>query len=77
MSTAILIYSLAIAVDNDYHWTYAIPGLIISSICYVYAVGLLVPGLGFLATNAVQKIAVYGLVIWSIFQAFKLLREFT
>ncbi len=76
LSTTILIYSLAIAVDNDYHWTYAIPGLIISGICYAYAVGLLVPGLEFLATNAIQKVAVYGLVLWSEFQAVKLIREF-
>ncbi|MFX1475420.1 MAG: hypothetical protein ACFFCO_08095 [Promethearchaeota archaeon] len=76
ISTAIVIYSAAIAVDNDYHWSYAIPGLIIGIICYAYALGLFVPGLEFIGSAAVQKVAVYGLVIWSAFQAIKLIQEF-
>jgi hypothetical membrane protein len=70
-SSAIILYSIVILINREYGPVYALIGIIVAIICYVY---ILVPGFG---TNAMQKLAVYCLVLYSVFQGQKLLKIFT
>lgn len=69
-SSAIIIYSIAILINKDYENVYALIGIIVAIICYTY---VLVPGFG---TAAMQKLAVYALVLYSAFQGYKLLKVY-
>ncbi|MFX0107986.1 MAG: hypothetical protein ACFE7R_06870 [Candidatus Hodarchaeota archaeon] len=69
-SSAIIIYSIAILLNKDYENAYALIGVIVAIICYTY---VLVPGFG---NAAMQKLAVYSLVLYSVFQGHKLLKVF-
>jgi hypothetical protein len=75
ISTAIIIYTIAIFLNSDYGNLYALIGLVIAIFCYVYLAGIIIhdPLIG---SNAMQKLAVYGLVLWSAFQGYKLLKVF-
>ena len=69
-SSAIVVYSIAILINKEYEPVYALIGIIVAIICYSY---ILVPGFG---NNAMQKLAVYALVLYSVFQGYKLLNIF-
>jgi hypothetical membrane protein len=69
-SSAIIVYSIAILLNKDYENVYALIGIIVAIICYTY---VLVPGFG---NAAMQKLAVYALVLYSAFQGYKLLKVF-
>jgi len=69
-SSAIIIYSIAILINKDYEWVYALIGIIVAIICYTY---ILAPGFG---NAAMQKLAVYSLILYSVFQGYKLLKVF-
>ena len=69
-SSAIIVYSIAILINKDYEPVYALIGIIVAIICYSY---ILVPGFG---NNAMQKLAVYAMILYSVFQGYKLLYMF-
>jgi hypothetical membrane protein len=69
-SSAIIIYSIAILLNKDYENVYALIGIIVAIICYTH---VLVPGFG---NAAMQKIAVYSLVLYSVFQGYKMRKVF-
>ncbi len=65
ISSAVIIYSIAISVDNDYTWLYAIPGIVIGVICCIYVLAPSTPPFDALGSAAMQKVVVYGLVSFS------------
>ncbi len=69
-SSAIIIFSIAILLNKDYENVYALIGIIVAIICYTH---VLVPGFG---NAAMQKIAVYSLVLYSVFQGYKMRKVF-
>ncbi|MHA1935952.1 MAG: DUF998 domain-containing protein [Candidatus Thorarchaeota archaeon] len=69
-SSAIIIYSIAILINKDYENVYALIGIIVAIICYTH---VLMPGFG---NPAMQKLAVYSLVLYSVFQGYKLLKVY-
>ncbi|MGY5876406.1 MAG: hypothetical protein RTU30_11725 [Candidatus Thorarchaeota archaeon] len=69
-SSAIIIYSIAILINKGYEPVYALIGIIVAVICYSY---ILVPGFG---NAAMQKLAVYSMILYSVFQGHKLLKVF-
>ncbi|MHA1904953.1 MAG: DUF998 domain-containing protein [Candidatus Thorarchaeota archaeon] len=69
-SSAIIIYSIAILINKDYENVYALIGIIVAIICYTH---VLVPGFG---NAAMQKLAVYSLILYSVFQGYKLLKVY-
>jgi hypothetical membrane protein len=69
-SSAIIIFSIAILLNKDYENVYALIGIVVAIICYTH---VLVPGFG---NAAMQKIAVYSLVLYSVFQGYKMLKVF-
>lgn len=75
ISSAVVVYSIGILLNKDYENLYALIGIIIAVICYVYLAGIIIhdPLIG---SAAMQKVAVYGLVLWSAFQSIKLLQVF-
>ncbi len=75
ISSAIIVYTIAIFLNKDYENLYAIIGIIIAIIAYIYLIGIIIsnPVIG---SNAMQKLAVYCLIIWSAFQGYKLLKVF-
>jgi hypothetical membrane protein len=75
IAIAILIYSVAMLLNNEYSNLFGLIGIIIGSLAFVYFIGILasVPGI---SSAAMQKVAVYGLVLWSAFQGYYLLKLF-
>lgn len=69
-SSAIIIFSIAILINKDYENVYALIGIIVAIICYTH---ILVPGFG---NAAMQKLAVYSLILYSVFQGYKLLKVY-
>lgn len=65
---AIVTYSIAILLKNEYHNAYALIGIIVAIICLLHIYG---PGFG---TAIMQKTTVYALVSWSAFQGYELRR---
>lgn len=66
---AITVYSVAILLNKEYENIYALIGFIVATICilHIYVIG----------GAAMQKIAVYSMILYSAFQGFKLLKVFT
>jgi len=67
-SSAIIVYSIAIFLHKSYGYPFALIGVVVAIICYGH---VLIPGMG---TALIQKIAVYGLILWSAFQGIRLLQ---
>jgi hypothetical protein len=75
ISSAIIVYTIAIFLNKDYENLYGIIGIIIAILAYTYLFGIIlsVPVIG---SATMQKVAVYGLILWSAFQGYKLLKVF-
>jgi hypothetical membrane protein len=65
-ATAIVIYSIAMPLNKNYNYLYALVGFIVAAICLVH--------IFLIGTALMQKLAVYALVLWSAFQGYALLR---
>lgn len=75
IAIAILIYSAAILLNSEYSNLYGLIGIIIGVLAFVYFVGL-IAHVPIISSAAMQKVAVYGLVLWSAFQGYYLLKLF-
>ena len=75
ISIAIIIFSIAIFLNKDYENLYGLIGIIIAILSFTYFAGMLahIPIIG---SAAMQKVAVYGLILWSVFQGYKLYKVF-
>jgi len=60
---------------NGYSNIYAIIGIIIAILCYNHLAGNIIH-IPIIDSAAMQKVAVYGLVLWSAFQGYYLLKLF-
>ena len=67
-SLAIGTYSVGILLNNEYQNVYALVGIIVAIICLTHI--FLIHG------AAMQKVAVYSLILYSVFQGHKLLNTF-
>jgi hypothetical membrane protein len=67
-SLAIGVYSVGILLNKEYENVYALVGVIVAIICLIHI--FLIGG------AAMQKAAVYSLVLYSVFQGYKLLNTF-
>jgi hypothetical protein len=67
---AILVYSYAILLSKDIGNRYALFGIVAVSLCFMHIAGPLV------GLPQIQKIAVYSLFLWPLFQGIKLVNVF-
>ncbi len=72
----ILCYSIAILMKSEYENIYALIGLIVVVVCVLHIVTMFGIASDLLGTALWQKVSVYGLVLWSVFQGYKLLKIF-
>jgi hypothetical protein len=75
ISLAILIYSIAMLIKSDFSNLYALIGFIIAILCFTYLAGI-ITHLPIISSAAMQKVAVYGIILWSAFQGYYLLKVF-
>jgi hypothetical membrane protein len=75
IAIAILIYSVAMLLNSEYSNLLGLIGFMIGILAFVYFVGIVVH-VPVISSAAMQKIAVYGLVLWSAFQGYYLLKLF-
>lgn len=75
ISSAIIVYTIAILLNKDYENLYAIIGIIVAILAYTYLIGMIF-NVPYIESAAMQKVAVYGLILWSAFQGYKLLKVF-
>ncbi len=75
ISSAIIVYTIAILLNKDYENLYAIIGIIVAILAYTYLIGMIF-NVPIIEGAAMQKVAVYGLILWSAFQGYKLLKVF-
>jgi hypothetical protein len=81
ITIGILIYSIAIFLNSEYSQLYGLVGVIVVVICFCY-IGAFFSGNPILAFFAVfgtalwQKVSVYALILWSVFQGYYLLKVF-
>jgi hypothetical protein len=75
ISIAIVIYSIAIFLNKDYENLYGLIGFIIAILSFTYFAGILAH-IPIIDSAAMQKVAVYGLILWSVFQGYKLYTVF-
>jgi hypothetical protein len=75
ISSAIIVYTIAILLNQDYENMYAIIGIIVAILAYTYLIGMIL-NVPIIEGPAMQKVAVYALIIWSVFQGYKLLKVF-
>ena len=61
--------------NDDYSNLFGLIGVIIAILCYIYLAGIII-SLPIIGSAAMQKVAVYGLVLWSAFQGYYLLKLF-
>jgi hypothetical protein len=75
ISIAIVIYTIGIFLNKDYENLYGLIGIIIAILSFTYFIGMFIsePTIG---SAAMQKVAVYGLILWSVFQGYKLFKIF-
>ena len=73
ISVTVVIYTIGIFLNKDYENLYGLIGIIIAILSFTYLVGIIIsePTIG---SAAMQKIAVYGLILWSVFQGYKLFK---
>ncbi|MFW9786248.1 MAG: DUF998 domain-containing protein [Candidatus Thorarchaeota archaeon] len=72
----ILCYSVAILKKSEYENIYALIGFIVVVICVLYIAGLFGVMRDIIGSSLWQKVSVYALVLWSVFQSYKLLKVF-
>jgi hypothetical membrane protein len=72
----ILFYSIATVLNSEYKTIYGAIGFVIVIICTLHIVGMFGIASMYFATPIWQKIAIYGLVLWSVFQGYYLLKVF-
>jgi hypothetical membrane protein len=65
-ASAIVVYSVAMLLNKNYNYLYALIGFIVAAICLVH--------IFLIGTALMQKIAVYALILWSAFQGYALLK---
>ncbi|MFW9909396.1 MAG: hypothetical protein ACFFEF_12550 [Candidatus Thorarchaeota archaeon] len=67
-AAAVGLYSVCILLSKEYENVYALVGVVVCAICLVHILAIL--------TAAMQKLAVYSIVLYSVFQGYKLLQVF-
>ncbi|MFW9891879.1 MAG: hypothetical protein ACFFFO_06735 [Candidatus Thorarchaeota archaeon] len=72
----ILCYSIAIVMNSEYKNIYAGIGFIVVVICILHIFGMFGVMSEYFGTALWQKVAVYSLVLWSVFQGYELLKIF-
>jgi hypothetical protein len=78
----ILFFSIGILLNSEYKTLYGGIGFVIVIICILHIVGMFGFTIGtfnfstYFATPIWQKTAIYGLVLWSVFQGYYLLKVF-
>ena len=72
----ILFYSIGIFLNSEYKNLYGVIGFVIVIICILHIVGMFGIASMYFASPIWQKIAIYGLVLWSVFQGYYLLKVF-
>lgn len=72
----ILFYSIAIILNSEYKTIYGMIGFIIVIVCILHIAGMFGFASMYFATPIWQKTAIYGLVLWSVFQGYYLLKIF-
>jgi len=72
----ILCYSIAIVMNSEYKNIYAGIGFIVVIICLLHIVAMFGVMGEYFGTALWQKVSVYALVLWSVFQGYELLKVF-
>jgi hypothetical protein len=72
----ILCYSVAIVMNSEYKNIYAGIGFIVVIVCILHILGMFGVIDAFFGEALWQKISVYALVLWSVFQGYELLKIF-
>ena len=72
----ILCYSIAMVMNKEYKNIYAGIGFIVVIVCLLHIIGMFGILSPYFGTALWQKVSVYALVLWSVFQGFYLLKIF-
>jgi len=72
----ILFYSIGMLLNSEYKTIYGVIGFIIVIVCILHIFGMFGFASMYFATPIWQKTAIYGLVLWSVFQGYYLLKVF-
>jgi hypothetical protein len=72
----ILCYSIAIVMNSEYKNIYAGIGFIVVIVCLLHIVAMFGIMSAYFGTALWQKVSVYALVLWSVFQGYELLKVF-
>lgn len=72
----ILFYSVAIVMNSEYKNIYGLIGFIVVLVAVLHIVGMFGFASMYFATALWQKVTVYALVLWSVFQGYNLLKVF-
>ncbi|MBN2229415.1 MAG: DUF998 domain-containing protein [Candidatus Thorarchaeota archaeon] len=76
ITLGILIYSIAILLNNNYQNVYALIGFIVVIVCFLHIGAFFSPAFTMFGTALWQKLSVYALILWSAFQGYSLLKVF-
>jgi hypothetical protein len=72
----ILCYSIAIVMNSEYKNIYAWIGFTVVIVCMLHIVAMFGVASTYFGTALWQKVSVYALVLWSVFQGYNLLKVF-
>jgi len=72
----ILCYSIAIVMKSEYKNIYAGIGFIVVIVCLLHIIAMFGIMSAYFGTALWQKVSVYALVLWSVFQGYELLKFF-
>ncbi|MFW9958612.1 MAG: hypothetical protein ACFFCT_11135 [Candidatus Odinarchaeota archaeon] len=77
ITLGIFVYSIAILLNKSYGNIYALIGFIVVVICFLHVGAFFIPEVAIYFGTAVwQKLSVYALILWSVFQGYNLLKVF-
>ncbi|TFG29170.1 DUF998 domain-containing protein [Candidatus Thorarchaeota archaeon] len=76
ITIGILVYSVAILLNNNYQNLYALIGFAVVLICFLHIGAFFSPLFVQFGTALWQKVSVYALILWSAFQGYYLLKVF-
>jgi hypothetical membrane protein len=77
ITLGILVYSIAILLNKNYRNFYALIGFIVVVICFLHVGAFFSSELSmYFGTALWQKLSVYALILWSVFQGYELLKVF-
>jgi hypothetical membrane protein len=77
ITLGILVYSIAILLNKNYGNIYALIGFIVVAICFLHVGAFFSTELSvYFGTAVWQKLSVYALILWSVFQGYNLLKVF-